>query len=371
MRKGLSLAPLFAKPRPLWADPVFIATFGDAFIERTQLEGTSSLARSFSVLNFILERLIDQPLLIPPTDEGPAGAKDDGEQSGPGLGKAARASFSDCLHVMRQSEIVFKMALKVKNDSSLLAFLKKLKKLINNVNAGESLLMPVYVEGEELAMLLERTSERYYRVVIIQTDPNGGLRHHAANAAIAMPYIKFRTCMVLNGLPKKNVLDDVFWLALYNMKIHPHRDDRVKFYDVLLPFLTGKPLEVSLIEAENASRGIDHSLDSVSSLQASSKPAPAASEEAGVDEEKALELMTDATAAAGAEKTADAEADAEAENERVPEGFGLWRSPQRSMTAYVRLFLEALHYMLRRRRVTELEANQVSHYSSGDIFEKW
>ena len=37
------------------------------------------------------------------------------------------------------------------------------------------------------------------------------------------------------------------------------------------------------------------------------------------------------------------------------------------MTAYVRLFLEALHYMLRRRRVTELEANQVSDYSSGEI----
>ena len=44
----------------------------------------------------------------------------------------------------------------------------------------------------------------------------------------------------------------------------------------------------------------------------------------------------------------------------VPDRFGLWRSPQRSRTAYVRLYLEALHYMMRRRGMRELDSVQVS-----------
>lgn len=31
-REGLTLAKLFAKPRPVWLAPALIATFGDAFI---------------------------------------------------------------------------------------------------------------------------------------------------------------------------------------------------------------------------------------------------------------------------------------------------------------------------------------------------
>jgi hypothetical protein len=58
--------------------------------------------------------------------------------------------------------------------------------------------------------------------------------------------------MVLDSVSNKNVTDDVFWLALYNMAIHRHAGDIDKFYDILLPFLTGKPLEVSLVEAEVA-----------------------------------------------------------------------------------------------------------------------
>jgi hypothetical protein len=32
-RRGLSLASLFTKPRPIWSTPALIGTFGDAFIE--------------------------------------------------------------------------------------------------------------------------------------------------------------------------------------------------------------------------------------------------------------------------------------------------------------------------------------------------
>jgi hypothetical protein len=44
-------------------------------------------------------------------------------------------------------------------------------------------------------------------------------------------------------------------------------------------------------------------------------------------------------------------------------GFGGWRYPQRSNTAYVRCVFEALHYMLKRRGVAELQASVVSHIS--------
>lgn len=118
--------------------------------------------------------------------------------------------------------------------------------------------------------------------------------------------------MVLNGVAKKNVTDDVFWMALYNMAIHSHPGDIDRFYDVLLPFLTGKPLEASLVEAENAA--IAHGPFS-----------------------------------GGLSDTSNGYED-----------FGSWRQPQRSNTAYVRCIFEALHYLLCRRGVSELQANQVT-----------
>ena len=131
------------------------------------------------------------------------------------------------------------------------------------------------------------------------------------------------------GVPKKNVLDDVFWLAvsspsslfaalpascvmpsdptrrphiispelaqLYNLAVHSHRGDTDRFYDILLPLLTDKPLETSLVETE------------------------------------------------GSEGEA-----------------GDWRSPQRAETAYVRCVLEAMHYMLRSKGVSKMNAKQVA-----------
>jgi hypothetical protein len=60
-RRGLSLAALFAKPRPIWATPTLVATFGDAFIEGTGFEGSSCLAWSFQVLNHGLQACLRNP----------------------------------------------------------------------------------------------------------------------------------------------------------------------------------------------------------------------------------------------------------------------------------------------------------------------
>lgn len=217
------------------------------------------------------------------------------------------------MHVLSQSEIIFKLALKVTNEGSLLSFLKKLKMNIQRLGKGEALLLPVYVEGQEIAMLLERTSERSFKVVVIQTDP-AALRHHVASPVDSMPEIKYRTCLVLKAVPTKNVLDDVFWMAVYNLKIHCHIGDMAKFYDVLLPFLANEPLEQILLAAETAALEYEQA-------QLSSQTG---------DSTEALERH-----------------------------FGSWRCPQRSKTAYVRLFMEAFNYLLCRKGMSAILADQV------------
>lgn len=302
-RKGLSLATLFAKPRPMWTAPAFVGVFGDAFIERTSFEASSNLAWSFTVLNFALQRMAKSQLLL---------------SEASGLDYVARVSLSDSVHIMQQSAAVFKLMLrmlKTPSESQLLSFLKKLKKFIQGVSVGETILLPALVEGKELILLLERSSDRLFRVVVINTDANNGLKFHSSSPIEAMPLIQYRTCMVLKDVPKKNVYDDVFWMAVYNMAIYTHQGDTVKFYDVLIPFLTGKPLEASLVEAET-------------SALTTTKP--------DVDDcdhgDAKLSRFSD---------------------------FGSWRFPQRSSTAYVRCVLEALHYLLRRRGATDSQSNMV------------
>ena len=285
-RKGLSLSTLFAKPRPMWVAPAFIATFGDAFIEKTSFEGSSNLAWSYTVLNFALQRLIKNPLF---SEEF-------------GMNYTARVGVSDTLHVFQQSAVVFKLMLKMlktPTESQLLNFLRKIKKIIQSVNVGETILLPGLVEGQELIILLERTKDRIFKVVLINTDATGGLEFHASTATEAMPEIKYRTCLVLSDVSKKNLYDDVFWLAFYNMAIHSHGGDIVKLYDVLIPFLSGKPLEASLVEAE----------------------------------ESAL---------------------------RDQLTCGQFRFPQKSRSAYVQCILEALNFMLHSHKLTELQAELVS-----------
>ena len=50
-------------------------------------------------------------------------------------------------------------------------------------------------------------------------------RYHANRPDVLPPDIAFRTCLVLHAVPKKNALDDVFWLAVYNMTLKGHEGD--------------------------------------------------------------------------------------------------------------------------------------------------
>ena len=75
---------------------------------------------------------------------------------------------SDVLHIMSRSAPLFKqMARLLKNSTQnqLMTFLRRVKKVINKVGVGEAVLLPAIVEGQELLLLLLRTSERYFDVV--------------------------------------------------------------------------------------------------------------------------------------------------------------------------------------------------------------
>ena len=83
-----------------------------AFIESTTLEGNSNLAWTYTVFNFVLQRLVKHPLIM-----------DDQN----GLNYEERVALSDTLHIMGQSTDVFKNMLKVlktPSDSQLLNFLR-------------------------------------------------------------------------------------------------------------------------------------------------------------------------------------------------------------------------------------------------------
>ena len=328
-RKGFSLASIFAKPRPMWFAQAFYGLFGDAFIENTVLENSDNLAWSFTVINFAMQRMLKQPLI--------AG-------SNSGFDRSARGVISDTLYMMQKSAPVFKQMIKMmnmKNDSQLLSFLRKLKKFLQDINTGEALLVPVTVEQNEMLIIVERTTEKAYRFVVVQTDPFAGLKHHAVSPTESMPEIKYRTCMVLTDISKKNALDDVFWMAVYNMAIHPYKGDTAKFYDVLLPFLTGKPLESSLVDAEHAAAAVEPTRKEL---------------------EAAIHTFLDRkgrglTEEANHFKTiAD---DAIAHHRKAVASCGDWRSPQRSKTAYVRCIVEAFHFMLSRRGFTDVQTSQV------------
>ena len=176
-RQGLVLAPLFAKPRPVWLAPTLTALFGDPFIEGTTFEGSSAMPWSFCVLNFAM-----QAMLRPGAD-----GQLQGLLACLGGGAAARAALADVLYVLRRSAPCFTIAqrlLKLPNQGQLFSFLRRLKKLLNGLGVGESMLVPAFItsENQELVLIVQRTTQLAFRFVVVNTSPEGGLRHHAVRA---------------------------------------------------------------------------------------------------------------------------------------------------------------------------------------------
>lgn len=91
---------------------------------------------------------------------------------------------------MRNVHFICVRLFKHGNDTQLMSFLRKVRNELTSIDEGSSLLLPVLVEGRELLILVERTNERSYRFVVVQTDPFTGLRHHAVSPIAGPPKIK-------------------------------------------------------------------------------------------------------------------------------------------------------------------------------------
>ena len=289
-RRGLALARLFPKPRPIWSAPALIGTFGDAFIEG-KLDNQGLLPWTFVVLNHTFQRAIRER-----------------KEFFAAFSSDEKAVVSDVALIFRQSRHIFKQMqkfLKTGSTSQLLTFLRKLRKSLRDVSVGEAIVLPLLVEGQEVLLIFEGVTSGSYRVVVVNTNAEKGLKFHAVSVEEGVPKIKYRVSMVLDKVTKKNALDDVFWMAVYNLTLCNNPGDTAKFYEILLPFLTGKPLETSLVEAEAAA---------------------AAASEKGLEHSK---------------------------------GYGEWRSPQRSGTAYVRAAMAAMHYLLRTRGLSSFKSKCV------------
>jgi hypothetical protein len=209
-----------------------------------------------------------------------------------------RSALGDLAQILERSAEVFNdMArlLRTRNNAQLLNFVRKVHKQIEALPEGESILLPAILEGVEILLLLERVSDRSYMLVVINTNPDGGLKYHAVSPAARPGRLMYRTCMVLSSIPKKSIMDDVFWMAVYNLAVNGQNGDTDKFYDILVPFLTGKSLESTLLEAELSEADTSRSTETVCL-------------------------------------------------------YGPWRTPQRSQTDFVRCLYQAFNFILTRRR---------------------
>ena len=62
--------------------------------------------------------------------------------------------------------------------------LRRLKKQLAALGVGESLLLPVMIHSQELLFLVHKKTASVFRFVVINTDPEGGLKHHAVTVSV-------------------------------------------------------------------------------------------------------------------------------------------------------------------------------------------
>lgn len=206
LRQHLALSAIFAKPRPAWEAPPIYGAFGDAFVQGLCYEGTGSVAWSYKVVLYALRRisLPGHPILS-------AGLVEPRQ----------RAALSDLLHTLSQSETivgwVHKLFDKEINNSKVLSFLRKFREVMRGGAVGERLFLPCRVnKGANVAMIVERVSAAFFRFVVVQTDPLM-LSYHSTKAGDGTPKLKYRTCLVLDKVPRAQAMDDVFWPAIFCM----------------------------------------------------------------------------------------------------------------------------------------------------------
>lgn len=169
-----------------------------------------------------------------------------------------------CKVIQSAADLSQKFKLAQRGGPQIVQFLKQMRKRTAALQVGQSMIIPGgsgYTDPRSkkekdkrwvpvsLVYILERTSEEFFRFTVVNTDVEGGLAYHESSATHSVPTIDYKVCMALDDVPKERMLDDAWWLfvlKLVSAKDHPASK---RLYDLLLPWLTDKPLEESFSAA--------------------------------------------------------------------------------------------------------------------------
>ena len=306
-QQHLTLKPIYKNPPPFWAHPLLVATFGDAFLEGTGLEG-GDLATSTAALELVLDGLIKELTL--PDSEAAQESKDvSPSEVAESPSPSKRVAFllqqfaftHDELQSLNYLSVAFQAAkahckrfeLAKKNGApQLVHYFKSLRKGLEGLQDGEMMIIPGAIGATTVLYLVESEEKNVFRFSVINTDPNGGLDWHTCTAEYS-PHIRYHVVLVVKDIAADKLKDDAFWAILLKLAVLPAKENTPeKLYNLLLPFLVDKPLDQILSESE-----VDPFID--------------------------------------------------------------MRLPQRSSTAYVRCLLEASHYILRRKSISVERCRQL------------
>jgi hypothetical protein len=290
--------------------PLFCATFGDAFLEGTGLEG-GDLATSSSAYDIVLDRLLKELIALSEETHQQQESGAMGEIKASSAQRSGEASSllrdfaftHEDVQSLNYLAVIFqstktlckKYELAKKNGmQQLVHYFKVLRKHVVGLKDGETLLVPGGIGEAVVLYIVEREAQDTYRFCVVNTNPNAGLDWHTCSPEEA-PLLKYQTTLVVKDVTSAKISDDAFWGILLKLAILPAKENSPdKLYNLLLPFLVDKPFDQIASESET-----DPYVD--------------------------------------------------------------LRYPQRSNTAYARCLLEASHYVLRRRGLSHLTCKQIMY----------
>lgn len=308
-QKQLTLKPIYKNPPPFWMHPLLVATFGDAFLEGTGLEG-GDLATSTAAFELVLDRLLKELTMCRERQQ-----QADNMEEGAGVPSLTGGSTAEKISSILQEfefshdelqslnylyvafqttkSLCKRYELAKKNGApQLVHYYKVLKKALAGLKEGEMLIVPGGIGDTTVIYIVEKEDSGAFRFCVVNTDPNGGLDWHSCTPEHS-PHIHYQVVLAVKDVTPQKMLDDAFWGILLKLAIIPAKENRPdKLYNLLLPFLVDKPSEQILSESET-----DVYID--------------------------------------------------------------MRLPQRSSTAYVRCVLETSHFVLRRKGITAARCRQL------------
>ena len=250
---GVRGAKLGDPPRtvPLFVTPPFLCEFATEMLRGSGWTG-GDVSMAMPILAKVVEVMLEPEQAPPLFSEIFAGFCFD---------SAEMQSLNAICKAMRNAaQLSQKFKLAQRGGPQVVQFLKQLRRRTAALQVGESMIVPGasgYPDPREakkwvtvsLTFVLERTSEEFFRFTVVNTDVEGGLAYHELNATQSVPTIDYKVCMALDDVPKERMLDDAWWLFVLKLVSAENHPASKRLYDLLLPWLTDKPLEESFSAA--------------------------------------------------------------------------------------------------------------------------